>query len=97
MYMMISKFQFRQAMSPELVAQTEREVVDPLTQQPGFRAYYACRSSETEITTVHVWDSEAAAHNAVRTVSPQVQRVLGPELVGSVERTGGEIEVHRHG
>lgn len=95
MYLMVSTFQFRRPISPELVAQTEREVVDPLTQQPGFRAYYACRSGETEITTVHVWDSETAAQNAVRTVSPHVQRVLGSELVGSVERTGGEVEVHR--
>jgi hypothetical protein len=92
---MVNRFAFRNPPSEELVRRTDQEVVEPFSKQLGFRGYYAFQSGEREITTVHMWDSEGDAERAIATTQPQFQAVLGPELAGPPQRSGGEVRAHR--
>ena len=95
MYAVVARFQFRSPATEAQVQQVERELVEPLCQQPGFRAYYGVRISDTEALAVHVWDSQADAEQAIQLIGPRQQQVVGDQLAGPPQRMMGEVLIHR--
>ncbi len=76
MYAVVARVQFRSAATKAQVQQVERELVEPLSQQPGFRAYCGMRVSDTEALAIHVWDSQADAEQAIQFIGPGQQPVV---------------------
>lgn len=95
MYASIAVWTFRTRPSDEIIRQTEREAIDPFSKLPGFVAYYAVRTGELEITTLHVWDTRRHAEEAIRHVAPALQQVIGEHLAGPPARSGGDVVVRR--
>ena len=72
-----------------------RDVIEPLTQQAGFRAYYTVQASDTDYLAISVWESAADYERALQQLGPVMSDVIEPYLVGSPERIAGEVVEHR--
>ena len=95
MYAVVVRFQFRAPVRREVVERAEKDIIDPATQLPGFRAYYGVRLSDTEAIAVHVWDSEADAERGGSQMAALTQHVVGDLLAGPPQPVGGEVLIHR--
>jgi quinol monooxygenase YgiN len=96
-YAIVSRFQFHRPLSAALVDQINRDLVEPFSRQPGFHSYYGLRTAETEVTTVHTWESHAQAQEALQEYGPKLVAAVQDELAAPPERSMGEIAIHRGG
>lgn len=73
-------------------AMTERaqEVQELLTGVPGFRAYYALRSSNGTVVTITVCDDRAGTTESTRRAAEWVGQNLGGGTMDPVQVTDGE-------
>ena len=95
MYAAVVRFRFRAPVGEDDVRRIDREVIEPVTRLPGFRAYYGVRVSATEAVAVHCWDSQADLERATPQLVALTQQAVGDQLAGPPERTVGEVVIHR--
>jgi hypothetical protein len=95
MYAIVARFPFRAAPDAALLQRIEQEIIEPISKQPGFRAYYGIRTSDTDAIAVHVWESQADAERALQLILPRLQALAGEGLVGTPERSMGEVVTQR--
>jgi hypothetical protein len=78
-----------------LVERAEREIVAPVAQLPGFRAYYAVRVGDTEALLFHVWATREQAEAGSARLGELTERLLGEAVAGPPQRTAGPVVIHR--
>jgi heme-degrading monooxygenase HmoA len=95
MYATVVRFRFATPPDAARIRQIDRETVDLLAQQPGFRGYYGLRVGEAEAVVVSLWDDRTSAERATERIAPETQRVVGALLAAPPERQFGEVVLSR--
>ncbi len=95
MYAVVGRFAFRTAPDAALRARVEAEIIDPLSQSPGFQNLYFIRATETEANVVHLWNSQADAEQGLNLIAPRIKQLREEGLVSGVDRSTGEVVAQR--
>lgn len=95
MYAVVSCYQFRTPPSKALVEKIEKEGIDPITRLPGFRAYFAARTSDTEVFSAYSWDSQADAERGIEQQANWASEFFASELIGAERLVGEVVEARR--
>ncbi len=74
----------------DALAQRRQEVEQILTGVPGFRSYYALRSSDGTVATITVCDDQAGTQESTRRAADWVRQNITGASISPPEVTEGE-------
>jgi hypothetical protein len=92
-HLIVTTIPTKRPLVPDEVGRIERELPDLAAKMAGYRGFYWARTTDTEMLTVSIWDSQAEADTALEQIRPWLIATLGPLMAGAPERRVGEVLV----
>ena len=93
MYLVVRRYTGASALADAMI-QREQEVRDLISTVPGFRAYYAARTSGGGVATVTVCDSKEGTDESIRRAGEWVRTNLtGASAIDAPQITEGETYI----
>lgn len=97
MYGITATFKFKQPLTAEQIETIREQAIKPMTDQPGFRHYYAIAGSSGEVASFHAWDSREQAEAALAVMGPRLQPLIQDLLAEAPVRVAAEVVLEFHG
>lgn len=91
MYAVVTRYQVAAPLS-EVAERDIGTVAEALMQAPGNRAFYGFATSPTEMVAISLWEHQRDAEDALQRAGPPVLAAIGSLLVGTPQRSAGEVE-----
>lgn len=95
MYAAVTRLQLAEPLTEDEYRRVKaggEEMIRGFAQFPGLRAYYAIGTvGSAEMTTIHIFDTQAQWEQFIKELEPAALKLLGPQT--RFERSGGEVAV----
>ena len=93
MYIVVRRYSGASALA-DAMTQREQEVRDLISRVPGFKAYYAARTSDGGVVTVTACDSKEGTDESVRVAADWIRSNLSGVSISPPEITEGETYIN---
>ena len=97
MYTAIRQGKVKPGSAEELTQRINEGAVPIISSMPGFKAYYVVYADDDTVTTISVFEDQAAAEECNRRIMDWIRQNLGPLLVSPPVATAGQVIVHKAG
>lgn len=91
MFGVLTTFKFSEPLTSEEIGEIRRQAIEPMSEEPGFRHYFAIQGPHGEVGSFHVWDSKAQAERAIERMMPLLQPLIQDKLIEPPQRIMSEI------
>ena len=96
MYGVVTTFKFKQPLTEEQIEVIREQAIKPMTEEPGFRHYFALSGESTEVASFHAWDTRAQAEAALAVMGPKLLPLIQDLLAGAPVRLMSEVVAEYH-
>jgi hypothetical protein len=97
MYAAIRQAKAKPGSAEELTRRINEEAVPIIRSIQGFKAYYVVYGNDDMVTTVSVFEDQAAAEECNRRIMDFIRQNLGPMLASQPVAFAGTVLVHQAG
>lgn len=92
----VTTFKFKQPLTQEQIETIKDTAIKPMTEEPGFRDYYALSGESTQVVSLHTWDSKEQAEAALSNMAPRLQGLIQDILLEPPIRFMSEVVAEFH-
>ena len=96
MFGVVTTFKFKKPLTEEQIETIRDQAIKPMSQEAGFRHYFALSSETGDVVGFHAWDSREQAEAAIANLAPKLEPLLRDLLAEPPTRIMSEVVADYH-